>query len=91
MEKWSLKESVEKHSKDPTLRANTELALQEMGDSKPAYVAYRRALLNNDVKTVDKFLTSRQIFRLREKAKTNRYTARYLEFLVQRLKKLENS
>ena len=87
---WSLKENVEQHSKDPVLRANTELALKELGESDPQKAAYKRALLNNDVKTVEKHLLARDIERLQKKAH-DPIMAKLLNSQINRLKELEAS
>lgn len=86
---WSLKESVEKQSQNPEERASLEEHLERVGDTQPVKSAYWRALRDGDVKTVDKILTAKAIFRAREKAKTDPGEARYLEHLLQHLKKLE--
>lgn len=88
---WSLKESVEKQSKDPQRRANVQHALDSLDSAQPVESAYCRAILDNDTKAVDKILTSKAIFRAREKAKTCPHEAKYLDYLIKRLKKLESS
>lgn len=88
---WSLKESVERRAQDPQERASIEEHLKTLDDAEPVKAAYWRAVRDGDVKAVDKILTTKAIFRSREEAKTNRHEARYLEYLVNRLKKLESA
>lgn len=87
----SLQEAVERQSKNPQRRAHIEHALQILGDAQPVESAYRRALLDNDAKTVEKILISKRIFRLREKAKHSPIFADLMQHQVNKLKELEAS
>ena len=88
---WSLKESIEKRSKDPEERARTEEYLEIIGDAQPVRAAYNRAVLDNDAKAAAKILTTKAIFRTSARAKDSPSEARYLEFLKEKLRELEAS
>lgn len=90
---WSLKEAVKKYSTDPKEREKVEQYIATIGDDKPEKLAYWQAIQRNDVTTVDRMLTRKDIERTRQRLKSSPSASEeeYLNHLEKHLEKLEST